>query len=166
VAVDSPEKNIAGRVIGVPRRKPMVTGFDYLSHDKVLQEHWLRRFVAIVFDYVLVYVPIWALFALVGISYIFPGFLAGFVLFLYAALFESSIGGTVGKMIMHMKAVAITGNMSFSQALMRNVSKIFPVILLLDWIVGMAVDTNDPRQKWTDQVARTSVMLYDRPAVK
>jgi hypothetical protein len=38
--------------------------------------------------------------------------------------------------------------------------------LLLDWIVGMAVDTNDPRQKWTDQVARTSVILYDRPAVK
>jgi len=166
VAGGSPEKNIAGGVIRELRRKPMVTGFDYLSHDKVLQEHWLRRFVAIVFDYVLVYFPIWALFHLLGISYIFPGFLAGFVLFIYAALFESNIGGTVGKLIMHMKAVAITGNMSFSQALMRNVSKVFPVILLLDWIIGMAVDSTDPRQKWTDQVARTSVILYDRPAAK
>ncbi len=28
----------------------MVTGFDYLSRDKALQEHWLRRFVALVID--------------------------------------------------------------------------------------------------------------------
>jgi len=27
----------------------------------------------------------------------------------------------------------------------------------------MAVDTHDPRQKWTDQLAKTSVIRYDLP---
>jgi uncharacterized RDD family membrane protein YckC len=138
----------------------MVTGFDYLSQDKVLQEHWLRRFVAIVIDFAIVYTPIWLLFVLIGEPWLFPGFLSGILLFMYATVLDSSIGGTVGKLVMSMKSVPISGRMSFAQALMRNVSKVFPVLLLLDWIIGMAVDTRDPRQKWTDQIAHTSVIVY------
>jgi uncharacterized RDD family membrane protein YckC len=141
----------------------MVTGFDYLSKDKVLQEHWFRRFVAIVLDAVIIYLPMWLLFTLLGYPYFYPGLLSGVLLFLYCALLDTAIGGTVGKLILHLKAVPTSGKMSFPQALMRDVSKIFVVFLLLDWIVGMAVDTNDPRQKWTDQIARTSVIVYDHP---
>jgi uncharacterized RDD family membrane protein YckC len=141
----------------------MVTGFDYLSHDKVLQEHWLRRFVAIVIDFAITYTPMYMLFQILHIDYLMVGFTAGFVLFMYATAFDLAIGGTVGKMMVHMKSVPIAGRMSSGQALMRNVSKVFPVLLLLDWMIGMAVDTHDPRQKWTDQVAKTSVITLDRP---
>jgi uncharacterized RDD family membrane protein YckC len=138
----------------------MVTGFDYLSRDKGLQEHWLRRLVAIVVDSIIIFAPLSILFRLVGWSWLFPWWFAGGVLFLYAALFDAAIGGTVGKMILRLKSVSTTGQMTLAQALMRNVSKVFAPLLLLDWIVGMAIDTHDPRQKWTDQMARTSVMLY------
>jgi len=141
----------------------MVTGFDYLSKDKVLQEHWLRRFVAIILDAVIIYVPMWLLFSFLGYPYFYPGLLSGVLLFVYCALLDTAIGGTIGKLILRLKAVPTSGKMTFSQALMRNVSKVFVVFLLLDWIVGMAVDTNDPRQKWTDQIARTSVIVYDHP---
>jgi uncharacterized RDD family membrane protein YckC len=63
-------------------------------------------------------------------------------------------------MLLRLKVVATSGKMDVAQALMRNISKIFWPFLLLDWIIGMAVDTTDPRQKWTDQMARTSVMLH------
>lgn len=141
----------------------MVTGFDYLSQDKKLQEHWLRRFVAVVIDFVIVYTPIWLVGYMLGYPYMFPGFFSGVALFAYSFLFESSIGGTIGKMVLRMKAVPLHGGMTPSQALIRNFSKVFPLFLFLDWIVGMAVDTKDPRQKWMDQVAHTSVISFDRP---
>ena len=84
----------------------------------------------------------------------------GALFFVYCAFFEYVIGGTVGKMLMRLKVVSISGKVDVAQALMRNISKIFWPLLLLDWIIGMAVDTQDPRQKWTDKIARTSVMLH------
>lgn len=142
----------------------MVTGFDYLSQDKVLQQHWLKRFVALLIDFAIIYTPIWFVGAALGYPYLFPGFFSGVALFVYAFLFESAVGGTVGKIILRMKAVPLRGAMSPSQAMIRNLSKVFPVLLFLDWVVGMAVDTRDPRQKWTDQVAHTSVISYDHPS--
>ncbi len=136
----------------------MVTGFDYLSQDKALQEHWLKRFVAILFDFVVVYLPLWLFFDIVGVKYLLVGSVSGIVLFAYAVVFDLGAGGTPGKLIVHMRAVPLVGRMSMGQALMRNLSKVFPVFLLLDWVIGMAVDTHDPRQKWTDQVAKTSVI--------
>ena len=140
----------------------MVTGFDYLSKDKALQEHWLRRFVAIVIDSVIVWIPFWLLGWIVNLglfSFWFIG-TSGVLFFLYCALFEYLIGGTLGKMLMRLKVVGISGKLDIAQALMRNISKIFWPLLLLDWIIGLAIDTQDPRQKWTDQIAKTSVMLH------
>ncbi len=139
----------------------MVTGFDYLSQDKQLQEHWLRRFVAIVLDGAIVYIPLLLLGTVIGAPYVFTGFFSGVALFVYSFLFESATGGTIGKMVVHMKAVPIHGTMSPSQAMLRNLSKVFVLFLFLDWVIGMAVDTKDPRQKWLDQVAHTSVILYE-----
>jgi uncharacterized RDD family membrane protein YckC len=138
----------------------MVTGFDYLSRDKALQEHWLRRFVASVIDHLIIYVPTWILFHFVGISWLFLLWFAGGLLFLYASFFDVSVGGTLGKMLLRLKAVSTTGKMTIAQALMRNVSKVFDPLLFLDWVIGMAVDTHDPRRKWSDDMANTSVMIH------
>ena len=141
----------------------MPTGFDYIGQDKALQEHWLKRLVAIVLDALLVYTPIMAFSTVFGGQYFGAGLFSGVALFLYASLFDFSAGGTVGKMVMHMKTVPIVGEMTLSRALLRNFTKIFGLLLLLDWVIGMAVETRDPRQKWTDQVAHTSVIVHDHP---
>jgi hypothetical protein len=101
--------------------------------------------------------------AIFGGHYFNAGMFSGVALFLYATLFDYSVGGTVGKLVAHMKAVPMSGGMTMSRALLRNVTKIFGLLLLLDWIIGMAVETRDPRQKWTDQVAHTSVIATDHP---
>lgn len=142
----------------------MVTGFDYLSKDQSLQEHWLRRFVAIVIDSLIVYLPMSVLVSILGGWHWYSvWWWAGALLFVYATLFDSAVGGTVGKLLMRLKVVPLSGQLNTSQALMRNITKIFGPILLVDWIIGMAVDTHDPRQKWTDQLARTSVIRTDVP---
>lgn len=140
----------------------MVTGFDYLSKDKALQEHWLRRFVAIIIDWIVISIPFWLLGWVINLSWFsFWSFGAsGALFFLYCAFFEYLIGGTLGKMLMRLKVVALSGKLDVAQALMRNISKIFVPLLLLDLIIGLAIDTQDPRQKWTDQIAKTSVMLH------
>ncbi len=144
----------------------MVTGFDYLGRDKTLQEHWLRRVAAIVVDWLIIFIPLsvigniinWGLFGLWPLS------IASALFFLYCALFDFAIGGTVGKMLLGLKAVSVTGKMDIAQAIMRNITKIFVPLLLVDWIIGMAIDTNDPRQKWTDSLVNTSVILISKPA--
>ena len=140
----------------------MPTGFDYIGRDKALQEHWLKRLVAIILDSIIVYVPIVILSSIFGGHYVNAWLLSGLALFLYCSLFDAAAGGTVGKRIMGLKTVAMMGSMTPSRALMRNVSKIFTLVLLLDWVIGLAVETKDPRQKWTDQIAHTSVIAYGR----
>ncbi len=140
----------------------MVTGFDYLSRDRALQEHWLRRFVAVLVDVIVIWLPVSVFLGLVGYGWL--GFVVlsieSILFFLYCAFFDYVIGGTVGKMLLKLKVVGTTGKMDVAQALLRNVSKVFVPLLLIDWILGMAIDTNDPRQKFTDQLARTSVILH------
>ena len=142
----------------------MPTGFDYLGQDRALQNHWLKRFLAIVVDAVLIYVPIVVFVSvLAGRHFFSAGLLSGLALFAYSSLFDCAVGGSVGKIIVHMKSVSMTGQLTLSQSLVRNASKVFALFLLLDWIIGMAVETRDPRQKWTDQVAHTSVIVHDHP---
>jgi len=145
----------------------MVTGFDYLGRDKALQEHWVRRFAAVVIDWLIIYIPLsfigwlfgrWGAVGFVSLSTEFV------VFFVYCTAFDYIVGGTLGKMLLGLKSVSVTGKMDIAQAIVRNISKIFPVLLLIDWIVGMAIDTTDPRQKWTDHAIKTSVILISKPA--
>lgn len=70
---------------------------------------------------------------------------------------ESSRGTTIGKQIMNLKATTIDGNViGLDMALIRNVSKVYPVLWLIDTIVGMATP-GDPHQKFMDRMARTTV---------
>ena len=120
--------------------------------------------MAIVVDAILIYVPIMVFVTvLAGRHYFSAGLLSGLALFAYSSLFDCAVGGSIGKIILHMKSVSMTGRLTLSQSFVRNASKVFALLLLLDWVIGMAVETKDPRQKWMDQVAHTSVIVYDHP---
>jgi len=67
-------------------------------------------------------------------------------------------GATFGKQIMNLKATTADGKMpTFALAFIRNVSKIHPVLWLLDVVIGMAT-VGDPHQKYTDRIARTTII--------
>ncbi len=83
---------------------------------------------------------------------------AGILLILYFPLMESTYGASLGKRFLGFKVVSKTGGRpTFVEAFIRNISKIYWLLLLLDVIVGLAV-SKGYQQKYSDQLAGTSVV--------
>lgn len=146
----------------------MVSALNIIGSDKSLQDHWVKRFVAILIDAII----FWFIASMIVWSSIFfwswklpflwtlsqPA-LAGILLFIYSFAMEASSGGaTIGKRVMNLRVMAIGGEMDTGKAVIRNVSKIYGLFLLLDWLVGFVSD-GDPKQKWLDRVGGTTVVL-------
>ncbi|MCK4367659.1 MAG: RDD family protein [Thermoplasmata archaeon] len=142
------------------------TGFDQLG-NKALQEHWLRRFVAIIIDNIIVWIPLFILsfFPFFWFFGIWTwGWLGQFVfLFLYCVVLEIAMGATIGKKIMSLQVVGIQEQRTPAMVLVRNVSKINGILLFIDWIVGM-LTPGDPRQKYTDRIIGCTVARTDQKA--
>ncbi|MFQ5909839.1 MAG: RDD family protein [Thermoplasmata archaeon] len=140
------------------------TGFDQLG-NKALQEHWLRRLIAIIIDTLIVSIVVLVL----GMFLFFFGFFAwgwlfsGMFLFLYVVALEVMMGATLGKRLMSLKVVGIQEQLNPTMVLVRNVSKIIGILLLIDWIVGM-LTPGDPRQKYTDRMIGCTVTRTDDKA--
>jgi uncharacterized RDD family membrane protein YckC len=153
------------------------SGIDALMRNTSAQEYWVRRLIAFVIDAVLVGVvlglilltaslgslllnPItWSSFA-TSMSFLAGtfSFLGGIILVLYFSVTESYYGRSLGKGLMGLKVTVNGGSMpSFEMALIRNISKIYWVLLLLDVIVGLAIEV-DHRRKVSDRYAHTLVV--------
>ena len=84
--------------------------------------------------------------------------LQGILFVLYAALLESMWGATIGKQIMNLKVTTMDGRLpTLDRTLIRSVSKIYPLLFLIDIVVGMAT-IGDPHQKISDRFAGTTVV--------
>ena len=145
----------------------MVSALSIIGSDRSLQEHWIKRFVALLVDSLIFYaisflvtwfiiLPKWDVPLLW--TFFMPA-ISGILFFLYAAVMEaSSSGATLGKRILNLRAIALEGDMDFGKAAMRNLSKIYGLFLLLDFLVGFVTD-GDPKQKWFDRMAGTTVIV-------
>jgi len=72
---------------------------------------------------------------------------------------DATYGGTLGKRILGFQVQMVDGGkVTFEKAFIRNMSKIFWLFLLLDWILGVAIPGRDQRQKYTDRIAGTTVV--------
>lgn len=143
----------------------MPSAFDLIGHNAALQEHWIRRLIAIVIDALLVFVVVFFInlpFPILG-NWVLWTFVWGFIMWLYSSLLEGAIGGTIGKKLLSLHVVAIGAQMDFVKALVRNVSKIHGLFLLLDAILGAATQ-GDPRQRFLDRVSGTTVTRVDQMA--
>jgi uncharacterized RDD family membrane protein YckC len=144
----------------------MPTGFDLIGKNPALQEHWIKRLIALVVDAVIVSVVVFLLtrvltFALFG-NFFVSSFLIGIFWVAYSTILEASGGGaTIGKRIVKLRVVGIDAPMSLNKALIRNISKIHGIFLLLDWIIGLAT-VGDPRQRYLDRIARTTVKTAEK----
>jgi uncharacterized RDD family membrane protein YckC len=134
--------------------------------------HWIYRLIAFIIDSIIIAIPtyiIWfiitlalvfsplSFFAIYGLAFVFP-FIFGIIEVLYFAILDMAWGATIGKRILGFQVQTTNGGkVPFGKALIRNISKIYWPLLLLDWIVGVFT-TGDKRQKYTDRIAGTTVV--------
>ncbi len=142
--------------------------------------HWVLRLIALVIDGVILSIIGWILWSFIFTAMLFTGGLAGFwlgygsslvfplivgvLMVLYFAFFEVSWNGaTLGKRLMGLQVQTTDGGkIGFDKSIIRNISKIYWIFLLLDWIVGIATPGDDSRQKYTDRVAGTTVVQVSK----
>lgn len=153
------------------------TGLELLRDDKNVQNHWARRLFAIVIDGLLVTAVLTVIALITAIPFLigfgiplattfsvwwagwwgFWGGGAGLFLFLYSFLAEGLYGRTLGKEIMGLRVERVDGKkIGFRESVVRNVSKIFWALLLLDVLVGLGTH-GEVSQKWSDRYIGTKV---------
>jgi uncharacterized RDD family membrane protein YckC len=154
----------------------MATG----SSSELDMGHWLLRLIALIIDGVILFIIIMILFFALFIPLLFTGallglwaswgyvlvvpFALGILMVLYFLVLEVYWGGTVGKRIMGLHVQTVSGaGVNFGQAFIRNISKIFWVFLLIDWLIAVATPGADRRQKYTDRIAGTTVVSLRQP---
>lgn len=135
--------------------------------------HWLYRFIALVIDSIIIGIPVYIIWNFVFWSIFWSGawwmigyeswlilpFIFGIIQLFYFVILDVAWGATIGKRIMGLKVQMTNGSkVQFGQAFLRNVSKIYWLFLLLDWIIGIATPGADRRQKYTDRMAGTTVV--------
>ena len=144
----------------------MPTGFDLLEQSHDFRVHWLKRIAAAIIDAAIVFTPI--SLALLTISYpdkmILAGVFSGIGWFFYSAILEGLFGETWGKRVMHFKVVSMANKHPILQSTIRSVPKIFWYAFLpFDVLAGWATTVGDPRQRWSDKVALTTVVAGPTP---
>ncbi len=142
------------------------------SSSQLDMNHWLLRLVAFIIDSIIIGIVasiIW-FFAILSLlasgswlllwgSYLVLPFLLGVLELLYFVFMEVSYGATLGKRVLGLQVQMVNGSkVTFDKAFIRNISKIFWLFLLIDWILGVATPGHDQRQKYTDRIAGTTVV--------
>ena len=148
--------------------------------------HWLYRLIALVIDAIIIGIPAYIIYAVVsGILWPVPAyfgywgwggwapwwaiwvlyfFLDGIIWLIYSGLLDSKWGATIGKRVMGLHVQMVDGSqVTFGKAIIRNISKIYWVFLILDWLIGIATPGQDRRQKYTDRMAGTTVVSLRQP---
>lgn len=141
----------------------MPSALDLIGHDDALKEHWVKRLIAIIIDSVIlsITVSVITFFAPFDFWVGFLGFWALFY-FVYFVAIEMAMGASIGKQLMKMRVIALSGELDIGKVIIRNVSKLNGLLLLLDFIVGFISD-GDPKQKFLDRIAGTTVIITDIP---
>lgn len=100
-------------------------------------------------------------FAAFGVS--LAGGLGSLALLFYFTFAEWLYGRSIGKAIFNLRVVTVDGSrIDFAKAFIRNISKIYWLLLLLDVLVGLISKTRRG-QKYSDYVANTNVIKVEPP---
>ena len=130
--------------------------------------HWVLRVIALIIDaiilgiiaailFFLLFIP-FAIFGAWGWYTLYP-LVVGVLMVLYFLVLEVSWGGTVGKRVLGLRVQTVKGGrITYTQSFIRNISKIYWLLLLLDWIVAVVTSGSDRRQKYSDRIAGTTVV--------
>jgi uncharacterized RDD family membrane protein YckC len=137
--------------------------------------HWVLRIIALIIDSIILGIVVWILLSFVLVSLLFTGtlyslwlgygyalifpFLLGILEVFYFVILEVAWGGTIGKRLMGLTVQMTNGNkVTLDKAFIRNISKIYWIFLVLDWLIAIVTPGADRRQKYTDRIAGTTVV--------
>jgi uncharacterized RDD family membrane protein YckC len=130
--------------------------------------HWLIRLIAFIIDSIIIAIPTAIVYFIIIFAspgfFIFGGFLViplilGILEVLYYVILDVSWGATIGKRIMGLHVQMVNGGkVPFDKALIRNISKIYWIFLVLDWLIAIVTPGADRRQKYSDRIAGTTVI--------
>jgi uncharacterized RDD family membrane protein YckC len=160
----------------------MSTGYGNTGAQVDMANHWFLRIVAAIIDsipwaivgWVVSWALVWnggaplagALGPLTWLVWVLlvPVFY-GLLWVIYSTVLESSASAaTLGKRVMGLKVQMLDGSKAPSnKVLTRNLSKIFWVIFLIDFLIAIATPGPDPRQRYFDRIAGTTVVSTKQP---
>jgi uncharacterized RDD family membrane protein YckC len=137
--------------------------------------HWVIRIIAFVIDSIILFIiagillfivlaPLFIASALYGLwlgwgNVLFWPFAAGILSVLYFTILEVWWGGTIGKKLMGLTVQMTNGSkITLDKAFIRNISKIYGLLVFLDWIVALVTPGADRHQKYSDRIAGTTVV--------
>jgi len=111
-----------------------------------------RRVIAYVLDFFVLSALMWIisffLFSIIGANniyqvYQFLPYLVAALIFIYFVLTEKLFGASIGKSIMHLQVKSKNGaDISWIQALVRNLTKIYWIPIIFDWLIGKLLRTD------------------------
>ncbi len=123
-----------------------------------------RRVIAYVLDFFVVSALMWILsyflFSAIGAKSIYQvyqylPFVVPVLIMIYFVLTEKLFGASIGKSIMHLQVKSKNGaNISWIQAIVRNLTKIYWVPIIFDWLIGKFLRTD----RLFDNITRTVVV--------
>jgi uncharacterized RDD family membrane protein YckC len=144
-----------------------------LMKENNVQSYWVRRLVALFIDAIIVSIALGIVTALLALPFFFVSgpvafrsvfagaysFAYGIILVVYFTFAEVLTGTTLGKRLFGLRVRAGAGGRhpTFSEAILRNISKIYWLLLLLDTVVGLATSKSYTR-KFSDRFAGTEVV--------
>jgi uncharacterized RDD family membrane protein YckC len=134
------------------------TGIETLARDSGAQEFWVRRFIAILIDWLICL----AAMAVIGLSpftiqVVSGSTMAGILLFVYTVAAEYVTGQTLGKMVMGLRVAGLEPKTDVSRLLIREVSKVFVLLLVLDVGFGVLSESGG-RRRYLEILSKTSVV--------
>ena len=166
-----------------PEVKPVSSVVEKFEKDTDLQSHWIMRIIAYIIDSVIVSIATGILSAIVMLPFVLGGpfgvgnpwglfgnfnfqFAVGGLSVIYFIFAETFYGTTIGKNLMGLKVVTTSGErISLEKAFIRNISKLVPVLPILD-VIGGVLTSTDLHQKYSDRLANTTVVSVTESAVK
>lgn len=111
-----------------------------------------RRIVAYIIDFFVVSAFMWIvsyfLYFIVNpynsyMVYNYFPYVVPVLIFLYFVLCEKFAGATVGKSLMYLQVKSKNGmNISWPQAIVRNLTKIYWIPIIFDWAIGKILKTD------------------------
>ncbi len=152
--------------------------FEEIRASRSLQNLWIRRVIAFIIDSVILLVVLAIVNAVLALVLVVPSLIFSFDLFGglfsgfstlfglvivwgYYTLFEGAMSATIGKRIMDLRVRPLRSTMSYTKAFIRSFTKawipVIVVLFLLDLLIGFVTE-GDPRQRFSDVVADTSVI--------
>ena len=123
-----------------------------------------RRIIAYLIDFFVVSAIMWIFAFLlsfmirpVDISsvYVYLPFIAPVLGFVYFIILEKAKGATVGKALMYLEVRSRNGaRISWPQSIVRNLTKIYWIPIIFDWLIGRFMNTD----RWFGNITRTVVI--------